>query len=113
MIGETPPTEQERVRVRLADVLRCVISQKLVPTLDGKRVLAKEILQMTPPVRAAIKNTNTGEIYQMMNEGSQYGMTTMEQDLRRLFLSRTISRDTAVDFCNNKRMMVQMLQGLS
>jgi twitching motility protein PilT len=110
IIGETPPAEQERVRNRLADVLRCVISQKLVPSLDGKRVLAKEIMLGTPSVRAAIKNNNTGEIYQMISEGLENGMTTMEQDLKRLYLQKKISLETAMQYCNNKRRMEQLLQ---
>ena len=110
IIGETPPAEQERVRNRLADVLRCVISQKLVPSLDGKRVLAKEIMLGTPSVRAAIKNNNTGEIYQMISEGLESGMTTMEQDLKRLYLQKKISLETAMQYCNNKRRMEQLLQ---
>lgn len=44
IIAEFPPDEQERVRYRLADVLKVVISQKLVPNKRGKLVLAKEIL---------------------------------------------------------------------
>jgi twitching motility protein PilT len=62
IIAEVNPVEQERVRNRLADVLISVVSQKLVPSLDGKRVLAKEVLIVTPSVRAAIKNNNTSEI---------------------------------------------------
>jgi twitching motility protein PilT len=110
IIGEVPPIEQERVRNRLADILRCVISQKLVPSLDGKRVLAKEVMVMTPSIRAAIKNNNTGEIYQMIAEGAEFGMITMEQDLRRLYLERKISLETAINYANNKRRMQQLLQ---
>lgn len=110
IIGETPPIEQERVRNRLADTLRCVISQKLVPSLDGKRVLAKEVMLATPSVRAAIKNNNTGEIYQMINEGIDQGMTTLEQDLKRLYLQKKISLENAMNFANNKRRLQQLLQ---
>ncbi len=110
IIGEVPPMEQERVRNRLADVLRCVISQKLVPTRDGKLILAKEIMVMTPSIRAAIKNNNTSEIYQMISEGSKLGMVTIEQDLRRLYLERKITLETAVSFANNKRRIQQLLQ---
>ncbi|MDH7516099.1 MAG: PilT/PilU family type 4a pilus ATPase [Bacteroidota bacterium] len=109
IIAEVPPIEQDRVRNRLADVLRCVISQKLVPTLDGKRVLATEILVMTPSVRSAIKNGNTGEIYQMINEGCTLGMHTMEQDLKRLVAQRAISVDEAMNHANNKKRMQQLL----
>ena len=110
IIGETPPIEQERVRNRLADTLRCVMSQKLIPSLDGKRVLAKEVMLGTPSVRAAIKNNNTGEIYQMINEGTDLGMITMEQDLKRLYMMKKISLENAINYANNKRRLQQLLQ---
>ncbi|MEK7669779.1 MAG: ATPase, T2SS/T4P/T4SS family, partial [Bacteroidota bacterium] len=110
IIGEIPPVEQERVRNRLGDTLRCVLSQKLIPSLDGKRVLAKEILLATPSVKAAIKNNNTGEIYQMISEGLENGMTTMEQDLRRLYMQKKISLENAMNYANNKRRLQQLLQ---
>jgi twitching motility protein PilT len=110
IIGETPPIEQERVRNRLADLLRCVISQKLVPSLDGKRVLVKEIMLGTPSVRAAIKNNNTSEIYQMISEGTDLGMISMEQDLKRLYLQKKISLENAMNYANNKRRLQQLLQ---
>ncbi len=109
VIGEVPPIEQERVRLRLADTLSSVLSQKLVPTLDGKLTLAKEIMLMIPSVRAAIKNNNTGEIYQMMTESSDYGMITLEQDLKRLYLQKKISLETATVNANNKRRLQQIL----
>ena len=109
IIAECPAEEQERIRNRLADTLTCVISQKLVPSLEGKRVLAKEVMLATPSVRAAIKNDNTGEVYQMINEGSAHGMITMEQDLKRLFRSRRISRDEAMNYANNKNRMEELL----
>jgi twitching motility protein PilT len=110
IIGETPPAEQERVRNRLADTLRAVMSQKLIPSLDGKRVLAKEIMLGLPSVRAAIKNNNTGEIYQMISEGIEQGMITMEQDLKRLYLQKKISLENALNYANNKRRIQQLLQ---
>jgi len=110
IIGETPLSEQERVRIRLADVLTCVISQKLVQTLESTRLLAKEVLVATPPVRAAIRNNNVSEIYQMLNEGGQHGMHTLEQDLMRLVRQRIISPDEAVNQANNKTRIKQLLK---
>ena len=109
IIGEVPPIEQERVRNRLADVVQCVISQKLVPSVDRRRVLAKEVMIATPSVRAAIKNNNTGEIYQMMSESGELGMITMEQDLKRLYLAKKVTLETAMNFANNKRRLQQLL----
>lgn len=109
IIGEVPPVEQERVRLRLADTLSCVMSQKLVPSLDGKLVLAKEVMVTTPSVRAAIKNNNTGEIYQMMAESGDIGMITLEQDLRRLYTHKKISLENALVSANNKRRFQQLM----
>lgn len=109
IIGEVPPIEQERVRNRLADTLSCVVSQKLIPSLDGKLVLAKEVMVMTPSTRAAIKNNNTGEIYQMMAESGDQGMITLEQDLRRLYLQKKISLENAIVAANNKRRFQQLM----
>lgn len=109
IIAEVHPNEQERVRNRLADVLVSVVSQKLVPSLDGKRVLAKEVLIVTPSVKAAIKNNNTSEIYMMINQGAPQGMITLEQDLKRLYLGRKISFETAVSYANNKTRINQIL----
>lgn len=110
IIGEVPVREQERVRQRLADVLTCVISQKLVPTRDGKRVLAKEVLLATPSVKAAVRNNHTGEIYQMIHEGSRYGMQTLEQDLARLVGQQVVEPSEAVSYANNKKRLTELLQ---
>ncbi|MFA3784210.1 type IV pilus twitching motility protein PilT [Melioribacteraceae bacterium 4301-Me] len=112
IIAEVNPIEQERVRNRLADVLISIVSQKLVPGLDGKLVLAKEVLLVTPSVRAAIKNNNTSEIYMMINQGLSQGMITMEQDLIRLFTERKISKDTAIAYANNKTRILQLMNAV-
>lgn len=110
VVAEYRSDEQERIRNRLADVLRCVISQKLLPVVGGGRVLAKEVLWMTPSSRAAIKNGNTGEIYQMIWEGSDQGMITMEQDLLRLVRNGEIMPEVALGYANNKRRLLQLMQ---
>ena len=113
ILGEVPTEEQNRVRARLADVLTCVISQKLVPSLDGKRVLAKEVLIANSSVKAAIRNNNISEIYQMLMEGSERGMNTLEQDLKRLFVEGKISKENAINYSNNKSKIVQLLSETS
>ncbi len=109
VVGEYAAEEQDRIRHRLADVLRCVVSQKLAPKIGGGRILCKEVLWMTPSARAAIKNGNTGEIYQMMWEGGAIGQTTMEQDLYRLMRQQMITPETAMNYANNKRRMQQLM----
>lgn len=112
ILGEVPTEEQTRVRTRLADVLTCVMSQKLVPTVDGKLTLAKEVLLATPSVRAAIRNNNVNEIYQMLAEGGDKGMITMEQDLKRLYDEGRISKDEALNNANNKKRILQLMSDI-
>ena len=109
IIAEFPPEEQERIRNRLADVLSVTMSQKLVPSIDGKLVMAKEILSVDASVQAAIRNKNIGEIYQMMIEGRKYGMCTLEQDLQELCKRGIITNKTAMNYANNKKRMMQLL----
>ncbi len=109
IVAECPTDEQNRVRMRLADVLSVVVSQKLVPSVDGRRVLAKEILSVTPWVSAAIINNNIGEIYQMINEGKEHGMITMEQDLMRLYATKQITKETAIAHANSKKRMMELM----
>lgn len=110
IIGEMPPNEQDRVKMRLGSVLKCVISQKLVPTLTGELTLAREVMVMLPSIQAAIRNNNIEEIYQMIGEGNKFGMITMEQHLKYLYSIRKISLQTAENYANNKRMMQQLLR---
>ena len=74
-------------------------------------MLAKEVLWMTPATRAAIKNGNLSELYQMMWEGAQKGQITLEQDLFLLMRRGLISPDTAMSFANNKKRLRQLMGG--
>ena len=110
IVAEYPTDEQGRVRSRLADVLRCIVAQKLAPRVGGGRVLVKEVLWLDSSSRAAIKSDNASEIYQMMWEGGSLGMITLEQDLYRLLKQGQISVDTAVNYANNKKRLNQLLR---
>jgi twitching motility protein PilT len=109
IVAEVHESEQERVRLRLADVLTAIISQKLIPSLDGKLILSKEILIVNENVRAAIKNNNTSEIYMMINQSASEGMITLEQDLKRLYLEQKISLESALQNANNKTLFKQII----
>jgi twitching motility protein PilT len=112
IVAEVNPHEQERVRHRLADVLVSIVSQKLLPGVDGKLIMAKEVLIVTPSVKAAIKNNTTSEIYLMINQGGPMGMLTMEQDLMRLYMKKKISLENAIAYSNNKTRIQQLLSAI-
>ncbi len=109
IVAEFPPLEQERIRYRLADVLKVIVSQKLVPDKQGKLLMVKEILSVDASIQAAIRNKNIGEIYQMVTEGSKKGMITLEQDLFKNYKNGKITKETAMNYANNKKRMTHLI----
>lgn len=110
IIGEFPLEDQARIRFRLADSLKVVVSQKLVQDKYGKLVLCKEILSVDAAVQAAIRSNNINEIYQMMIEGKKFGMNTLEQDLYAHYIAGRISRETALNYANNKKRLSHLFK---
>ena len=93
IISMFPPEEQDVVRVRLAESLHAVISQRLLPRADGKgRIAALEIMIVTPTIRELILDRDrVGEIREFIAEGrEQYGMQTFDQHLEDLVTDGTI-----------------------
>ena len=82
LIDFFPPHMHQQVRAMLAGTLKGVISQRLVPSANGGRVAACEILRMTGRVRDMIMDqTQTGRIPEVIAEGGYYGMQTFDQAL--------------------------------
>ena len=99
IVAMFPPEEQEVVRIRLAETLHAVISQRLLPRADGKgRVAAMEILIATAAARDMIRDSNrVAELRDYMVEGrEQYGMQTFDQHLMDLVNDGTVTYETAV-----------------
>jgi twitching motility protein PilT len=93
-----PPEEQGITRVRLAESLHAVVSQRLLPRADGKgRVVAAEVMIVTPLVRDLIMDEQrTGEIRDVIAEGrDQYGMQTFDQHLADLVGQGTVTYEVA------------------
>jgi len=93
-----PPHHHQQVRAMLAGALRGVISQRLVPTLDGEgRAPACEVLTMTGRVRDLISNpAETNKLGEVIAEGSYYGMQTFDQALLKHYQEGVISMEEAL-----------------
>ena len=99
IIAMFPPEEQDVVRVRLAESLHAVISQRLLPRADGKgRVAALEIMIVTPTIRELMLDKDrVAEIREFIAEGhEQYGMQTFDQHLEQLVGDGTIEYGVAL-----------------
>jgi twitching motility protein PilT len=92
MIDVFPPHQQDQIRLQLSLTLRGILSQRLLPRLDGKgRVVAVEILKVTPAVANIVRKGKTHEIYSIMEIGAEKGMKTMKTALKELFESGLIA----------------------
>jgi len=90
--------QQNRIRVLLSFVLQGVISQELLPSLDGNRVLACEVLIPNPAIRNLIREDKLHQVYSQMQMGqSQTAMMTMNQSLMSLLVRRQISMKVAFE----------------
>ena len=92
------PHEQNQARAMLAGTLKGVVSQRLVPTRDGRgRVAVCEILRMTGRARDMIMDPEqTGNLREVITEGEYYGMQTFDQALLKHYQAGTISMEDAL-----------------
>lgn len=96
IIDVFPPNQQQQVKLQLADCLQGVISQLLLPSVDGStRVLATEIMVATPGIRNLIREQEIEQIPTLMQTGSQFGMHTMDKSLKTLYKQGVITLETA------------------
>jgi len=98
IVAMFPAEEQEIARIRLADTLQAVLSQRLLPRADGKgRAAALEVMIVTSTIRDLIRDRNrVGEVRDYIAEGrDQYGMQTFDQHLMDLVDEGTVTFETA------------------
>lgn len=99
-----PAESHLQIRSTLADNLRCIISQELVRTVDGRgRLAAAEILVITPAVSRLIREGKTFQIPAVISTGRRFGMQLMDQALLRLVSAGDIDADEAYRLATEKR----------
>ena len=93
-----PPGQQQQIRIQLSLTLSGVMCQQLLPKAGGKgRVLATEVMIMTPAIKNLIRENKPHEIYSHILLGKKYGMNTMNQFLVKLYREKVITFETAVE----------------
>jgi twitching motility protein PilT len=91
-----PAEQQAQVRMQLSIALQAVITQQLLPTIDGSgRVVATEVLIPTPAVRNLIREGKTHQIYSAIQTSGSIGMQTMDAHLAQLVRMGRVSRQLA------------------
>lgn len=111
IINFFPEERRNQLLLDLSLNLRCFVSQRLVPTMDGKRAAAIEILLGTPTVNQAIHKGEVESIKEIMAKSENLGMQTFDAALFRLYEDGKISLEEALknaDSANNLRLRIKL-----
>ncbi len=113
IVSSFPTEEQPRIRLSLASVLQGVISQRLVPTIDEKRVAALEVMVKTPFIGQLILESRDVEIRDAIEEGREiYGSQSFDQHILELWNKKVISTDEAFNFATSPSDLKLKMQGM-
>jgi twitching motility protein PilT len=114
IISTFPTEEQNRVRLSLAGVLQGVISQRLIPTVDGGRRAAMEILVRTPTIEKLIMENRDYEIRDAIEKGKEhYRSQSFDQSILELYNEGVITKEKAKDFATSAADMELRMSGLT
>ncbi len=111
IIDVFPAHQQSQIRAQLATVLNGIVSQRLIPAIDGGRICVAEIMVMTPAIRAIIREGKTHQIDMAIQTGAELGMQTMDRELAKLVKAGTISFDVAHEYAVNTAEFERLARG--
>jgi len=113
IIAQFPTDEQNRVRISLAGVLQGVISQRLIPTIDGSRRAALEVLVRTPTIEKLIIENRDYEIRDAIEAGKEhYKSQSFDQGILDLYNEGIISKEQALEYATSASDIELKMNGL-
>jgi twitching motility protein PilT len=104
ILGMFPNEDEQQIRMRLADSLRWIVCQRLLPRIGGGRVASFEILSTSLRVKDAILNGEAEgkTFYDIMEAGNAFGMITFDQHLVSLYEQGLITQETAIAYASHR-----------
>jgi len=106
-----PKAKHEQLCIGMSHNIKAVVSQMLVPTINGKRTVAVELLVLTPRIADLISRGKFGELHDTLEKDTNSGMRTLDQSLYHLFCEGKISEETALAYANsvsNMRLQIRL-----
>lgn len=115
IVSVFPPYQQKQIRIQLAGVIKAIISQRLLPTKDGGRVPAVEVMVSTARIRECIEDKDkTKDILDAIAKGNTtYGMQTFDQSLHELLKKGFITYEDALKQASNPSDFELKVKGVS
>jgi len=114
IVSTFPTEEQNRIRLTLGSVLQGVISQRLIPTVDHKRIAALEVMVKTPRVEQLIMENRDSEVRDAIEEGKEiYGSQSFDQGILDIWQSGKITKEEAFAYATSPSDLKLRMEGLS
>jgi len=109
IIGMFSKEEEQQIRIRLADTLRWIICQRLLPKVGGGRIALLEILSATLRTKDAIINGESEgkTFYEILSAGEAYGMWTFDKHVLKLFTEGMITEETALAYASRRSVVAR------
>ncbi len=111
IIDSFPGEQQQQIRVQLSMVLETVISQQLLPGINGELVPAYEIMHINNAIRSLIRESKSHQIDNAIAAGSGEGMISMDQSILKLYRGGKITRETALDYAEHPEQLMRRIEG--
>lgn len=109
MIDVFPSSQQQQIRVQLAMVLNAVISQQLIPGIDGKMIPVFEIMICNQAIRTLVREGKTHQIDNVIASSRQVGMMSMDDSILSLYQNNKITKETAMMYATYPGMLEKKL----
>ena len=109
IVDSFPSEQQTQIRSQLASSLEAVFSQRLIPSIDGKRVAATEVMVVTPAVKTNIREGKTHQIDNIIQTGSEMGMHLLETSLAELVSKGLIESKVALAYALRPTVLSRLL----
>jgi twitching motility protein PilT len=111
ILGMFDRHEEQQIRVRLADMLRWIVSQRLLPKVGGGRLLVQEIMGSSLRTREAVAlgEGEDREFYSIIEQSEPFGWMTFDQAIAKAFEQGKVSDETAILYASNKAKMNRYL----
>jgi twitching motility protein PilT len=110
IIDVFPPHQQQQIRIQLASVVEGIISQQLIPEINGHgRVAAFEVMLATPAIRNLIREGKNHQIASFIQTNKKIGMQTMDDAIFELYLRGLIGKGHALTFTQDMQTMERRL----
>ena len=103
------PSQQRQIAIQLSMVLQAVISQQLIPDVDGRSIPVFEVMRLTPAIRNMIRDNKVHQIEGVISSSAQGEMRSMDQSLLELYKKGRITKDTALKYALSQDMLRRKL----